>query len=446
MDWTGSSPDERRQMLAAIGVDSVEALLAAIPRRVEELPGIPDGLDEASLLRHVSELAQRNRPAGPGKCFIGAGAYEHAAPAVVEALISRGEFSTTYTPYQPEVSQGTLIAGFEFQTLIARLTGLDVANSSMYDGASAAAEAALLAIRYTGRTAVVVSGAMHPEWLCVLKTYLSGVGAEIRIAAPENGRTPLGQIEACLDESVACVLIQQPNFLGQLEDLRAFAEAAHAAGSLFVAACNPMALGILASPGACGADIAVGDVQPLGIPLSFGGPYAGYMALREPLVRQMPGRLVGMARDAQGRRGFTLTLQTREQHIRRERATSNICTNQALVALAATIYLCALGKYGLREVARQNVVRAHRAAERLQEIPGVRLAFDGPYFNEFVLRLPREAGDVCRHVRERSGIWPGLDLGRFWPEMADCLMVCVTETKTREDVEALRAALEDALL
>ena len=445
MDWTGSSAEERREMLAAIGVDSIEELISGIPRQVEALPGLPGGLDEASLLRHVSALADRNRPAGPGKCFIGAGAYEHATPAVVEALVSRGEFSTTYTPYQPEVSQGTLIAGFEFQTLIARLTGLDAANSSMYDGASATAEAALLAMRQTGRTAVAVSGAVHPEWTAVIRTYLSGVGAHIRIVPDEGGRTPLCGIEAVLDGDVACVVVQQPSFFGQLEDLRPAAEAAHAAGALFVAACNPLALGILAPPGECGADIAVGDVQPLGIPLNFGGPYAGYMAVREGLVRQMPGRLVGMARDARGRRGFTLTLQTREQHIRRERATSNICTNQALVALAATVYLCLLGKQGLREVARQNAVRARRAAERLLEIPGVSLAFDGPFFNEFVLRLPRDAAEVCRRVAERTGIWPGLDLGRFRQDLADCLMVCVTETKSAEDVEALKTALEDAL-
>ena len=445
MDWTGSSAEERREMLAAIGVDSVEELISGIPRQVEALPGLPGGLDEASLLRHVSALAGRNRPAGPGKCFIGAGAYEHATPAVVEALVSRGEFSTTYTPYQPEVSQGTLIAAFEFQTLIARLTGLDAANSSMYDGASATAEAALLAMRQTGRKEVAVSGAVHPEWTAVIRTYLSGVGAHIRTVPDEGGRTPLRGIEAVVDGDVACVVVQQPSFFGQLEDLRAAAKAAHAAGALFVAACNPLALGILASPGECGADIAVGDVQPLGIPLNFGGPYAGYMAVREGLVRQMPGRLVGMARDSRGRRGFTLTLQTREQHIRRERATSNICTNQALVALAATVYLCLLGKQGLRDVARQNAVRARRAAERLLEIPGVSLAFDGPFFNEFVLRLPRDAAEVCRRVTERTGIWPGLDLGRFRQDLADCLMVCVTETKTAEDVEALKTALEDAL-
>ncbi len=432
-------------MLAAIGVESVEDLISAIPRRLQELPDLPSGLDEPALLRHLSGLEERNRPAGAGRCFVGAGAYEHATPSVVEALVSRAEFSTTYTPYQPEVSQGTLIAGFEFQTLIARLTGLDAANSSMYDGASATAEAALLAMRHTGRGAVVVSGALHPEWLSVLKTYLSGVGGEVRTADPVDGRTPAGALEPHVDDDVACVILQQPNFFGQLEEMRPAAEAAHRAGALFVAACDPLALGILASPGECGADIAVGDVQPLGIPLNYGGPYAGYLAVRQPLVRQMPGRLVGMARDGQGRRGFTLTLQTREQHIRRERATSNICTNQALVALAATVYLCLVGREGLREVARQNVVRARRAAQRLAEISGVSLAFSGPFFNEFVLRLPAAAGEVARRVREGSGIWPGLDLGRFRPELEDCLMVCVTETKTREDVEALRSALQEAL-
>lgn len=431
-------------MLAAAGVASVEEFLTAIPRRVTGLLDLPEGMGEPELLRHIGGLAALNSPAAPGRCFLGAGAFEHAIPAVIDSLISRGEFLTAYTPYQAEASQGTLTATFEFQTLIARITGMDAANASMYDGPSALAEAALLALRQTGRSRVVISGCVHPEWRGVVRTYLSGIEADLVEAPSPTGVTSLQDIARLADDQTACVLMQQPNFFGQLEDLDELAAAARSRGALFVVAANPLALGVLKPPGEAGADIAVGDCQPLGIPLNYGGPYAGFLAVRSKYIRQVPGRLAGMAWDGEGRRGFTLTLQAREQHIRRERATSNICTNQALLALASTIYLALVGRNAFEEIARQNTALAHLAARRLTAMPGVSLALDGPFFNEFVLRLPLTAAEANARMLER-GFWAGYDLGRAFPERANDLMVCVTETKTPADIEAYAQAFTEVL-
>lgn len=444
MDWVGSAIDEQEAMLATIGVASVDELLLSVPRRLEGLLHIPAGLSEPELVRHLTDIAAKNRPAGYGRSFIGAGACEHAIPAAIDALISRGEFFTAYTPYQPEASQGTLTATFEFQTMVAEIMGMDVANASMYDGPTAMAEAALLAQRHTKRSRVVVSKTVHPEWREVLHTYQEGLDAPLAELDHQDGRTGLDACRNAVTGDTACLIVQQPNFYGQLEDLQALGEIAHQAGALFIVAANPLSLGVLAPPGEVGADIAVGDAQPLGIPLNYGGPYAGLFAVQENLIRQLPGRLAGMAWDADGRRGFTLTLQTREQHIRRERATSNICTNQALLALSATIYLALVGRAGFQDIARQNLLKAHWAAEELCRLPGVSLAFDGPFFNEFVLRLPKSAADIARNLTEH-GMWGGLDLGRFSAELADCIMVCVTETKTRKDIEDLVQAYAEAL-
>lgn len=444
MDWVGASPDEQREMLDTVGVSSLDDLLQSIPCRIEGLLDIPRGMPEPQLIRHLTRLSSRNQPLEPGRCFLGAGAYDHAIPAVIDSLISRGEFLTAYTPYQPEASQGTLTATFEFQTMICQITGLDAANASMYDGASAMAEAALLTMRQTKRRRVVLAGAAHPEWREVTRTYLSGLEDEIIEIPASNGRTPLDACRSALDSRAACLIVQQPNFFGQLEDLDEMAEIAHAAGALFIVACNPLSLGILASPGEAGADIAVGDCQPLGIALNYGGPYAGFFAVREALVRQMPGRLAGMATDSQGRRGFTLTLQTREQHIRRERATSNICTNQALLALTATIYLGLTGRVSFREIARQNLLRAHYAADTLRRIPGVSLAFDGPFFNEFALKLPVRASDCIERMLQR-GWWAGFDLGRIDQALDHCLLLAVTESRTREDIDSYCTDLAEAI-
>lgn len=444
MDWIGSSEAEQREMLAATGAASFDDLIAGVPERLDGLLDIPDGMPETQLLRHLQELAAANRPAAPGGCFIGAGAYEHAIPAAIDALIQRGEFLTAYTPYQPEASQGTLTAIFEFQSMIAAITGMDAANASMYDGASSMAEAALLAIRQTGRNRVAVSECMHPEWVAVLRTYLSGIEADVVVVEHSEGVTDADRVRAALGTESACLIVQHPNFFGRLEEMRLLADATHESGALFIVAANPISLGVLAPPGHAGADVVVGDCQPMGIPLNYGGPYAGFFAVRSAFLKQMPGRLAGMSYDGQGRRGFTLTLQTREQHIRRERATSNICTNQALIALASTIYMSLAGREGFREIARQNVLRAHHAADLLTGIKGVESAFPGPFFNEFVLRLPCDASAACERLAERC-IWPGLDLGRFFPDMRDCLLVCVTETQRRGDVEVLAGALAEAV-
>lgn len=444
MDWAGNSEDARREMLAAAGVASVEDFLTAIPRRIDGLLNLPAGMSEHELVRHMTGLASKNAPAGAGRSFLGAGAFEHAIPAVIESLISRGEFLTAYTPYQAEASQGTLTAIFEFQTMISRITAMDVANASMYDGPSAMAEAALLALRKTRRSRVIVSGAAHPQWREVVRTYLSGIEAALVETPLSGGVTSLEGLLSADDHETACLIVQQPNFFGQLEDLDALREAADACGALFIVAANPLALGLLKPPGETGADIAVGDCQPLGIPLNYGGPYAGYFAVRGDLMRQMPGRLAGMAWDAEGRRGFTLTLQAREQHIRRERATSNICTNQALLALATTIYLSLVGRAGFQEIARQNAALSHFAADALAKIPGVSLAFGGPFFNEFALRLPMPAAEVNRRMLEH-GYWAGLDLGCCCPGRENELLVCVTETKTVADIESFARALAEVL-
>lgn len=431
-------------MLRTIGVTSVDDLTASIPSRLEGLLNIPEGMSEPELLRLAEGLAQKNRPVGKGKCFLGAGAYEHAIPSIIEALVSRGEFSTAYTPYQAEASQGTLISTFEFQTMVAEIMGMDVANASMYDGPSAMAEAALLALRHTKRSKVVLSGLIHPEWREVTRTYLSGIRTQVTECRFNAGTTSFESVNNVLDSDSACLIVQQPNFIGQLEDLHALGRLAREAGALFIVACNPLSLGVIAPPGEVGADVAVGEAQPLGIAVNYGGPYAGLFAVRNDLVRQMPGRLVGMTYDSNGLRGFTLTLQTREQHIRRERATSNICTNQALMALSTSIYLSLVGKNGFEEIARKNLILAHWAADLLTKIDGVSLAYEGPFFNEFVIKLPQRASEVLRKLAA-MGFWGGYDLGLVDSSWDHCLMVCVTETKTRSDIEEFASGLKEAI-
>lgn len=435
---------DRRQMLEAIGVGSVIDLFADVPAegRLKRSLKVPPALSEAELGRHLRTLAEKNADADRYSTFLGAGCYNHFSPAIINHLVLRGEFLTAYTPYQPEISQGTLQALYEYQTLICLLTGMDVSNASMYEGASATAEAILMAQRVTGRNEVVVARAVHPEYRQVARTYTAQIGVTFtEVPFTEAGVTDAGVVRQAVSAQTACLVIQTPNFFGAVEDLAPFAEAAHAAGALLVVCmAEPVALGILKPPGEYGADIVAGEGQALGTGLNYGGPALGFFATRDKFVRHMPGRLVGQTVDREGRTGYVLTLATREQHIRREKATSNICTSESLIALMATIYLVNMGPKGLREVALSNLRKAAYAKERLGKVRGCGLRFSGPSFNEFVLKTKKKPGAVLARLLKRQ-IVGGLDLGRFYPELSDCLLVCVTEQNSRESIDALAKAL-----
>jgi glycine dehydrogenase subunit 1 len=429
-------------MLETIGVPSVEALFAAIPEklRLARPLDLPRAASEQEVLAELSELAGRNASPERFAWFLGAGTYAHFIPAAVDALASRAEFTTAYTPYQPEISQGTLQAIFEWQTMICGLTGLEAANASLYDGASASAEAALMALRVTRRRKVVVAAGLHPHSLDVLRTYLSGLPAEI-VLGERSGDGRAASVAPLVDDATACVIVQQPSFLGPVQDLAALAGQAHARGALLVAVTSEaLSLGCLRTPGDLGADIACGEAQSFGVPMGFGGPHLGFLATRTALVRQMPGRLVGETLDARGKRGFVLTLSTREQHIRRERATSNICTNQGLCLLMATIYLSLLGRVGLRRLAAVNLAKAEYARARVRATPGLRLPLAAPVFNEFVVGVPDSAGAALARARE-AGLVGGLDLEPFAPELGPALLVCTTELASRATIDALVASL-----
>ncbi len=420
MPYLANTAEDQRAMLDAIGIASLDELFSPIPSelRLGRPLDIPPALTELELTQRLTQLAGRNVAAGQKACFLGGGSYDHFIPAVVDAIASRGEFYTSYTPYQPEASQGNLQAFFEYQTLIARLTGMDVSNASLYDGASAAAEAVLMAVHATGRRRIIVARSVHPEYRQVLATYLSHLDLELVTLETPGGTLRPEDLAAALDDQSACVLAQQPNFFGALEDPEALAAAAHAAGALFVVAVDPISLGLLKRPGDYGADIVVAEGQALGNPMAFGGPYLGILACREQFVRRMPGRIAGQTVDRRGRRCWVLTLQTREQHIRREKATSNICTNQGLFALRATVYLAALGPQGLGEVAGLCLQKSHYAARQLVERAGLALRFERPFFKEFVVRAPaassmpdlpgRSTRDISPACRWASGTrsWP----------------------------------------
>jgi glycine dehydrogenase subunit 1 len=429
-------------MLAACGASRMEELFNDIPASVRlgrEL-NLPRPLAEAAVQRHLEELAGKNKRL---ISFLGAGAYEHHIPAVVANLLSRSEFYTAYTPYQPEISQGTLQAIFEFQSLISELTGLDVATASHYDGATATAEAALAACNATRRQKVLISRALNPHYRAVLATYAGGQGVELVEIPLQDGRTDLAVLEQMLQQApkqVAAVILPNPNFFGQVEAMAEVTEAAHRAGALSIAVVDPISLGVLAAPGEYGADLAVGEGQGLGNPLNFGGPYLGFITAREKLLRRLPGRIAGQTTDVDGKRAFVLTLQAREQHIRREKATSNICSNEALCALAATIYLAALGKEGLQEVARQCLLKAHYAQKELAALPGVTPVFSGPFFCEFVLKTKLGPGDVARSLADQS-FAAGFDLSPYYPEFEGAMLFAVTETRTRDEIDALVAAI-----
>ena len=437
--------EERQRMLKAIGVASVEDLFEDIPPSIRNPRlDLPPPLSELEATETLKDLEALNRyPIRGGDYFIGGGAYNHHVPAAVGAVHSIPSLVTAYTPYQPEISQGTLQAVFEFQTLICQLTGMDAANASMYDGASACAEAVLMAMRLTRRKKVLLSKALNPRYRGVVATYCRYLSMElVDVAVAADGRTDLEDLAAKLDDSTAVVVAGYPNYFGVIEDVAALADKSHEYGAKLVTAVSePIALGLLKSPGELGADIVAGDGQSFGLPLSFGGPYVGFFAVRQKDVRAMPGRLVGETTDLEGQRGFVLTLATREQHIRREKATSNICSNQGLCALMATIFMSLLGKQGLREMAEQNLAKAAYARKQLSGIKGFSLVFDGPAFNEFVVRSEAPVAEILSQLEE-AGILGGIPLGEDYPEMADCFLVCVTEQNQREEIDSLVAALQ----
>ena len=442
---------DRSEMLRMIGASSVEDLFVDVPEGARldgTIEGLPDHASELAVERKLSAMARRNLVAGDGPFFLGCGAYRHHVPASVDHLIQRGEFLTSYTPYQPEIAQGTLQALFEFQTQVARLYGCDVANASMYDGSTACWEAIGMARRITRRKKAMLSSGLHPHYVSVAKTMAKFTGDELATALPELGpETDLQRLIDGVDGETSCVVVQYPDILGRIADLSELAERCHGAGALLVAVVTePVALGLIRAPGEMGADIVVGEGQSIGVGLNFGGPYVGLFATRDKYVRQMPGRLAGETVDAEGKRGFVLTLSTREQHIRREKATSNICTNSGLCALAFTIHMTLLGEKGLRRLAEVNHGLAIQAAERLARVAGVELV-NQSFFNEFTLRLPKEARPVVRAMAEK-GVLGGVSLGRLYPgaeALESGLVVAVTETATTEDVEALAGALEEAL-
>lgn len=434
--------EDKKEMLAFLGIDSVEELFSDIPEKVRfkgEL-NIPQAMSEPEIVRYFNGLANKNVNSQDYAYFLGAGIYDHYIPSTVNHVISRSEFYTAYTPYQPEISQGELQAIFEFQTMICELTGMEVANSSMYDGPTAVAEAANLAVGGATGKKVLVSKAVHPEARSILKVNGKGQGYEVVEIDLKNGVTDLLALDAASDESTAAVIVQYPNFFGAIEDLRAIEEIAHRHKGLLVVSSNPLALGVLEPPGKFGADIVVGDAQPFGIPMQLGGPTCGYFSVKEKLMRKIPGRIVGQTKDQNGKRGYVLTLQAREQHIRREKATSNICSNQALNALAAAVAMTALGKHGVQEMALLNIQKTHYAKKKIAEL-GLEIPFSAPVFNEFVVKLPKSVGEVNRFLL-KGKIVGGYDLGRDYPELAGHMLLAVTESRTKEEIDSLVKGLE----
>jgi len=446
MPYVPHTSEERRAMLDAIGVASVEELFEKVPAelRLDRDLDLPPAMGELDLTAHMTALAAKNVPAGQSVCFLGGGSYDHFIPAIVDFVAARSEFYTSYTPYQAEASQGNLQALFEYQTLITQLTGMDVSNASLYDGASAAAEAVLMALGATRRWGRVVTAAsVHPEYRQTVATYLANLDVELVTLGTPVGALAPDEVAAAVDDHTACVLVQHPNFFGCLEEVRPLVEIAHRAGALFVVAVDPISLGLLARPGDYGADIVVAEGQSLGNPMSFGGPYLGVMACRQEFVRRMPGRLVGQTVDRRGKRCWVLTLQTREQHIRREKATSNICTNQGLLALRAAVYLAAMGPAGMRSVAELCLRKARYAFEQLTARESLEPVFERSTFKEFVVRARDGRVDERLDAARNRGIFAGVPLGKWYPELADCLLVAVTEKRTKSDIDQLATAMGD---
>jgi glycine dehydrogenase subunit 1 len=437
------TPEEIREMLSVIGVTSVEELFAPIPSELRAKTfNIPAGMSEFETYDRMQAIAGDNSQGITN--FIGGGFYDHIIPAVVDHLSGRAEFYTAYTPYQPECSQGTLQALFEYQTAICRLTGLDVSNASLYDGGTACAEAAMMSLRITGRNKIVVDGCVSPFSRQVLKTYLFNQDVEVVEIVPLDGLLNRAELDRVLDDSVAAVLVQNPNFFGCIEDFTALADQVHSVGALLIGSVYPISLGILRSPGEMGIDIAVGDGQSLGNPLSFGGPSFGFIAAKKSYIRNMPGRIIGETVDRNGKRGYVLTLQAREQHIKRHKATSNICSNQGLYALRGLIFLSSIGKGGLADMARLNRDKAEYAKAQLTRIPGVTVLQSSVTFNEFTLLLPKNADGVVAGLFEQ-GIAAGVPLGQYYKGLENCLVVTVTEKRTKKEIDRLAEALKTEL-
>jgi len=436
MSYIPNTEIELNEMLESIGVSDFEDLINDIPASLRYLHNlnIPKSLSELELVRHLTDLAEKNESFE--SVFAGAGAYDHFIPAVINHLISRPEFMTAYTPYQAEVAQGTLQTIYEFQSMVSSLTGLPVTNASMYDGASALAEAALLAARHTKRKEILIAGTVNPNYIETVKTYLSGTGIKMTIIPFVDGLVDYNFLRDKLGDNSAAFIIQSPNFLGLIENIEEIVGDIKSCGALLVVSYDPISLGLLKSPAELDADIACADGQPLGLPLMYGGPYVGLFSVRQDLVRKIPGRLVAKTTDVNGKTGYTLALQTREQHIRREKATSNICTNQQLCALASTIYLAIMGKAGIKRVAELCLVKAHRAAEQIEDIPGFKLRFSTPFFKEFVVQTPVSPKKIINKL-SKNNILAGVDLNSFKIGLKGCLMIAVTEKVTSEQIDDL---------
>ena len=443
MAYIPNTDADRERMLGAIGLKTIDDLFLQIPEAVRfngELD-IPSRMDQITLTRHFTKLGKRNKHADEYPCFLGAGIYDHYVPPTVGAIIGRSEFYTSYTPYQPEVSQGVLQSIFEFQTLLCELFGMDIANASMYDGATALAEAAIMAGELTGRKRLVVADTVHPIHRQVLSTYVSHMDLQVDLIGGAAGTADVDALANAITSETAAVIIQHPNFFGSLEDVARLSQVAHAQGALFVVSVDPISLGLLNPPGEYDADIVVGEGQGLGCPMGFGGPLLGLFACKNKFLRRLPGRIVGQTKDGDGKRAFVMTLRTREQDIRRERATSNICTNEALYALAATVYMATMGKQGMRQVSELCLQKSHYAAAEIGKLPGYALAFpDAPFFKEFVITTPVDPAQINETLMEQ-GIIGGLSLTEHYPELGNAMLVAVTEQRTREEIDAFVAAL-----
>lgn len=447
-EYVLNTPADVAAMLARIGVSSVEDLFAPVPAevRLKRPLNIPPALSEIELTEHIATLGKKNTSASDAVCFLGGGAYDHFVPSVVDAIAGRSEYYTAYTPYQAEASQGTLQAVFEYQTLMCQLSGLDVANASLYEGGSAVAEAVLMALGFTGRTGeVLVAESVHPEYRETLTTYMANLNGTVRTLPTPDGFLNPDDVKRAVSDTTVAVIAQSPNFFGHLEEMHEIGDAARKVGALFIAAFDPISVGLLKRPGDYGADIAVAEGQGLGTPLLFGGPYLGILACRSEFVRKIPGRLVGETVDRNGKRCWVLTLQAREQHIARNRATSNICTNQGLFALRAAVHLTALGPQGLKETAELCLKKAHYAASELAKIPGVSLRFpERPFFKEFAVKFPGNVDSTLAQLRT-AGYHAGLPLGRWYPQYADSLTVAVTEKRTQREIDGLASAVRAVL-
>lgn len=447
MAYQLNTPADTQQMLSALGMKTIEDLFSPIPSelRMKKPLNIPAGMDEITLTNHMAKLAGKNVPAGQSVCFLGGGAYDHFIPTVVDVIASRSENYTAYTPYQAEASQGTLQAIFEYQTMMCQLTGMDVANASLYEGGSAVAEAVLMAMGITNRTGeILIAESVHPEYRQTLTTYMANLKCTVRMIPTPNGFLNPDDVSKAVNDQTIAVIAQSPNFFGHLEEMQEIGDAARKAGAIFIASFDPISVGLMKKPAEYGADIAVGEGQGLGIPFGYGGPYLGILTCRNEYLRKIPGRLVGETVDRDGKRCWVLTLQTREQHIRREKATSNICTNQGLFALRAAVHLTALGPAGLKETAELCLRKAHYAANELCRIPGVSMKVDRPFFKEFTLSVPGDVNKLLKDLRS-DGYFAGLPTGRWYEGMKDGLTVAVTERRTKEEIDGLAAAVKKRL-